>query len=200
MYAYYNENDPYMAFALRRLIQMKLIPDGEVDSRSIKDVQPDDLDGFTQHHFFAGIAGWGLATTRAGWPAGKPLWTASCPCQPFSAAGRGAGVDDPRHLWPDVLRLARARRPSILVGEQVSGKAGYGWFDGVSADLEGEGYASRAVDVPALAVDAPHIRNRLYWLAVADADGSGRQGGHAGATDQARCCSRANRQRGRRQR
>jgi DNA (cytosine-5)-methyltransferase 1 len=57
------------------------------------------------------------------------------------------------------------------MGEQVAGAAGYGWFDGVAADLEGEGYASRAVDIPACAVDAPHIRSRLYWVAsdVADA-------------------------------
>jgi DNA (cytosine-5)-methyltransferase 1 len=55
------------------------------------------------------------------------------------------------------------------MGEQVSGKAGYGWFDGVRADLAAEGYASRARDIPALAVDGPHQRNRLYWIAVDDA-------------------------------
>jgi site-specific DNA-cytosine methylase len=61
------------------------------------------------------------------------------------------------------------------MGEQVAGKAGYGWFDGVRADLEATGYAGRAVDIPALAVGAPHIRQRLYWVArdMADANGYG---------------------------
>jgi DNA (cytosine-5)-methyltransferase 1 len=51
------------------------------------------------------------------------------------------------------------------MGEQVAGAAGYGWFDGVRADLARENYASRGVDIPALAVNAPHIRQRLYWIA-----------------------------------
>jgi hypothetical protein len=53
------------------------------------------------------------------------------------------------------------------MGEQVAGKAGHGWFDGVRVDLEAEGYASRAVDIPACAVDSPQKRSRLYWLSVA---------------------------------
>jgi DNA (cytosine-5)-methyltransferase 1 len=171
--AYYNEHDDETAAWLRNNIAAGLIAPGEVDTRSITEVQPDDLRGFTQHHFFAGIGGWSFAARLAGWSDDRPLWSGSCPCQPYSAAGKGLGTDDPRHLWPDLYRLWRAYRPAIGVGEQVAGKAGYGWFDGVRADLAREGVASRTVDIPALAVDAPHQRNRLYWVALADAEGIG---------------------------
>ena len=119
---------------------------------------------------------WSVAARMAGWSDERPLWTGSCPCQPFSIAGKGKGFDDPRHLWPDFFRLIRSGRPAVVMGEQVAGAAGYGWFDGVRSDLEGEDYASRAVDVPSCAVDAPHIRQRLYWVALANADDSGRNG------------------------
>ena len=165
MAAYYNEIEPYAAQWLRNLIKAGHIADGEVDTRSIVDVHPFDLQGFDQCHFFAGIGGWSHAFRLAGWPDSRPVWTGSCPCQPFSVAGKGAGTDDPRHLWPHFHRLIRACRPPVVMGEQVAGKAGYGWFDGVRADLEGIGYAGRAVDIPALAVNAPHIRQRLYWVA-----------------------------------
>ena len=164
MAAYYNEIEPYAAQWLRNLIAKGLIADGEVDTRSIVDVSPDDIRGFTQCHFFAGIGGWSHAFRLAGWPDDRPVWTGSCPCQPFSSAGKGAGVDDPRHLWPHFHRLITICRPPVIMGEQVAGKAGYGWFDGVRTDLEGIGYSSRAVDIPALAVNAPHIRQRLYWV------------------------------------
>lgn len=176
MTAYYNEFDPPAAQWLENLMEEGLIAKGHIDTRSIKDVTPDDLNGYDQVHLFAGIGGWPAALRLAGWPDDRKIWTASCPCQPFSVAGKGAGTDDPRHLWPDVLRLLRAARPDVLVGEQVAGKAGYDWFDGVSADLDREGYTSRAVDIPACAVDAPLQRNRLYWCAVADADSRGRRG------------------------
>lgn len=176
MAAYYNEFEPYAAEWLRNLIKAGLIPDGEVDTRSIVDVSADDLRAFSQCHFFAGIGGWAHALRLAGWPDDRPIWTGSCPCQPFSVAGKGLGADDPRHLWPHFFRLIRAVRPPVVMGEQVAGAGGYGWFDGVAADLENENYASRAVDVPACAVNAPHIRSRLYWVAsdVADA-ASGRR-------------------------
>lgn len=167
----YNEFDPKAAAWLRWLVKEKLIPDGDVDERSICDLQPQDVAGYTHVHFFAGIGGWAYASLLAGWPADRPLWTGSCPCQPFSVAGQGRGTDDPRHLWPHFFRLIRACRPPVVVGEQVAGKAGYGWFDGVGADLAGERYACRAVDIPAAAVDSPQIRQRLYWIAVADCDG-----------------------------
>ena len=88
---YYNEFDPYAAQWLRNLIAAGHLPAGEVDERSIVDVQPNDLDGYRQCHFFAGIGGWSLAARLAGWPDDRELWTGSCPCQPFSAAGKGLG-------------------------------------------------------------------------------------------------------------
>lgn len=177
MLAYYNENDPAAAHVLRCLISDGLIAPGNVDDRSIKDVKPDDLRGYTQCHFFAGMGGWSVAARLAGWPDARPLWTASCPCQPFSAAGKGTGTDDPRHLWPDLYRIVSGARergfgPDCIVGEQVSGAAGYGWFDGVRADLAAQGFACGTRDIPACAIDAPHQRNRLYWGAVADGDGA----------------------------
>ena len=167
---YYNENDRDAAEWLRNLIADGLIPNGHVDSRSIANVQPDDIAGYQQCHFFAGIGGWAHAVELAGWPEDRPIWTGSCPCQPFSVAGGRTGSDDARHLWPDFFRLIYACRPPVVMGEQVAGKAGFGWFDGVRSDLEGGGYACRAVDIPACAVDAPHIRSRLYWVAKDVAD------------------------------
>lgn len=181
MTAYYNEIDRDAAHVLRCLISDGLIAPGDVDERSIKDVQPDDLDGYTQCHFFAGAGLWSVAARLAGWPDNRPLWTGSCPCQPFSAAGKGGGVDDPRHLWPDLFRLTRARRPAVVVGEQVAGAPGYGWFDGVRADLAGEDFTSRVVDIPACSVDAPHVRQRLYWCAVEHSSSHGRVQGVPGA-------------------
>lgn len=184
MTAYYNEIEPYAAEWLRNLITAGHIPHGEVDTRSIVDVASDDLRGFTQCHFFAGIGGWGLALRLAGWPDNRPIWTGSCPCQPFSVAGKGAGTDDPRHLWPHFHRLIAACRPPVVMGEQVAGAAGYGWLDGVRSDLAREGYASRGVDIPACAIDAPHIRQRLYWVAsdMGDANNA-RLERHAGHGD-----------------
>lgn len=172
--AYYNEIEPDAVLVLRQLISDGVIAPGDVDDRSIKDVSSDDLRGYTQCHFFAGGGLWSVAARLAGWPDERPLWTGSCPCQPFSSAGRGRGTDDPRHLWPDFYRLIRAGRPPVVMGEQVAGKTGRDWFNGVRSDLEGGGYVGRAVDIPACAVDAPHQRNRLYWIAMADAAHDGR--------------------------
>lgn len=91
MTAYYNEFDPNAAAWLRELIKMKLIADGDVDERSILDIQPDDLKRYRQCHFFAGIGGWSYALRLAGIPDDYPIWTASLPCQPFSIAGKQLG-------------------------------------------------------------------------------------------------------------
>lgn len=200
--AYYNEIDRDAAHVLRCLVADGLIAPGDVDDRSIKDVEPDDLIGYTQAHFFAGAGLWSVAARLAGWPDDRPLWTGSCPCQPFSAAGKGLGTDDPRHLWPDFFRLIRARRPPVIMGEQVAGAPGYGWFDGVRADLAREGFASRPADIPACSVDAPHIRQRIYWIAVDDVERDGRGAGRGdnaghdgrliGATDRLATLAMAN--------
>lgn len=176
MTAFYNEIDTKAAAVLRQLIDENVIAPGVVDTRSIVEIQPDEIRNYTQIHFFAGGGLWSIAARMAGWPDDRPLWTGSCPCQPFSVAGKGKGADDPRHLWPHFHRLISACRPPVVVGEQVAGAAGYGWFDGVRADLEKSDYASRAVNIPACAIDAPHQRKRLYWLAVANASSTGRLG------------------------
>lgn len=175
MAAFYNEIDPYAAEWLRNLIKKGLIADGEVSTQSIVDLRPADLAGFTQCHFFAGIGGWSHALRLAGWPDDRPIWTGSCPCQPFSVAGKGAAQADDRHLWPVFFGLIAACRPPVVMGEQVAAAVGKSWLDGVFADLEGIGYATGAAVVPACAVDAPHRRDRLWF--VADADDHGRQTG-----------------------
>lgn len=171
MTAYYNENDPKAAAWLRQLIDNGLIAPGFVDERSIEDVLPDELVGYTQCHFFAGIGGWSYALRLAGWPDEKPVWTASCPCQPFSQAGQGKGAADERHLWPATKWLINQLRPPKIFGEQVASKDGREWFSGVRIDLESMGYVSGAADLCAASVGAPHIRQRLYWVANSDSSG-----------------------------
>lgn len=163
--AWYNEIDEFAAQWLRNLITAGHIADGVVDTRSVSDVSPDDIKDFKQCHFFAGIGVWGLALSTAGWPDDRPVWTGSCPCTPFSVAGRSAGFADERHLWPHWHHLIRECRPRVIFGEQVASGAGLKWFDLVHADLEAEGYAVGAVDLCAAGVGAPHIRQRLFWVA-----------------------------------
>ena len=165
MATYYNEIDKYAAAWLRELIKQGLIAHGEVDERSIVDVQPSDLRGFDQCHFFAGIGGWSYALRLANWPDHRPVWTGSCPCQPFSVAGQQRGSEDERHLWPAWFRLIGECRPPTIFGEQVAGAAGLAWLDHVLADLESEGYAAASADLPACSVGAPHRRQRLWFVA-----------------------------------
>ena len=173
---YYNEMDPHAAAWLRELIAAGLIAPGVVDERSIRDVSPDDVVGFTQCHLFAGIGTWSYALRQAGWPDDRPVWTGSCPCQPFSVAGRRLGTSDDRHLWPEMYRLIRECRPDVVFGEQVAGRGGLAWLDLVAADLEDAGYAVGALCAPACGFGAPHIRLRLYW--VADAEYAERRAEH----------------------
>lgn len=165
MSAYYNENDPFCVRFLRNLIKAGLIADGEVDSRSIEDVTPNDLRKFKQVHMFAGIGVWSYALRQAGWPDDRSVWTGSCPCQPFSKAGKGAGFADERHLWPAWFHLIQQFDPDGIFGEQVASDDGLNWLTLVHADLEGQGYSFAATDIPAAGFGAPHIRQRLYFAA-----------------------------------
>jgi DNA (cytosine-5)-methyltransferase 1 len=179
MSAYYNEHDAFAAQWLRNLIAAGHIAPGDVDERSICDVQPADLAGYRQCHFFAGIGVWSHALRSAGWSDDREVWTGSCPCQPFSAAGKRGGIADERHLWPEFFRLIAERRPNVVFGEQVASPDGLAWLDAVSSDMEGAGYAFGAVDTCAAGFGAPHIRQRLYFVAIcrAGAKRSGRRGG-----------------------
>ena len=81
------------------------------------------------------------------------------PCQPFSVAGKRKGREDDRYLWPEMLRVISELRPTWVVGENVAGIVNMA-LDQVYTDLENEGYAVRALIIPACAVDAPHRRDR----------------------------------------
>lgn len=170
--AYYNENDAFAAQWLRNLIAAGHIAPGDVDERSIVDVRPDDVRGYTQCHWFAGIGGWSYALRLAGWPDDRPVWTGSCPCQPFSLAGKQKGFDDERHLWPVWREFIRECAPSTVFGEQVASATE--WLGLVRSDLEAMGYAVGAMPVQAASAGADHLRDR-YWF-VANADDQGSQG------------------------
>lgn len=179
MSVYYNENDRHAAAWLRELIKSGLIAPGEVDERDIRDVAPTELVGFTQHHWFAGIGVWSRALRRGGWSDSRNIWTGSCPCTPFSSAGKRTRFNDERHLWPAWYWLICQHRPDIIVGEQVSSAGGLAWLDLVAADLEAEGYTIGVVDISAAGIGAPHVRHRLYWIAhrLANPGGKGLQVG-----------------------
>ena len=166
--AYYNEIEPYAAGWLRNLISSGLIPDGDVDERSIADVRPADLDGYTQCHFFAGIGGWPAAARMAGWADDRPMWTGSCPCQPFSFMGQQRGFADERHLWPIFRDLIAQRRPAVVFGEQVARATE--WLCVVRSDLEALDYAVGAIPLEAASAGADHLRDRYWFVAHHDVE------------------------------
>lgn len=178
MRAYYNDNERFVCRWLRGLVADGSLPPGNVDERPIESVSAADLVGYDQCHFFAGIGGWPLALSMAGWPDEVPVWTGSCPCQPLSGAGLRRGHADKRHLWPAFYALIAECRPPIVFGEQVASADGREWLAAVRADLEALGYAVGAADLCAAGVGAPHVRQRLYWVAhsatlgMEDPDGS----------------------------
>ncbi len=165
MQAFYNDSDPFKCEVLRQAIKAGAIAPGVVDERSIIDLRASDLAGYSQCHFFAGGGFWSLALRQAGWPDDRPIFTGSCPCPSFSAAGKGEGFADPRHLWPEWFRLIRECRPATVIGEQVDSAIGYGWLDTLAMDLEAEGYAFAAAVLGAHSAGAPHIRQRIYFVA-----------------------------------
>ena len=164
---FYNEWDPYAASWLRQLVEDGHIPPGEVDERDINTIDPDELIRYTQCHFFAGIGGWVYALRLANW-GDRRVWTGSCPCQPFSVAGNKKGASDKeRNLWPVWFNLIKVVRPDTVFGEQVASAVNekYQWLDAVSHDLEDEGYRIGSGILPACSVKAPHIRQRLWFVA-----------------------------------
>lgn len=181
---YYNDFDKKACAWLRELVKAGLIPDGVVDERSITDVKADDLRGFTQCHFFAGIGGWSRALQIAGWGEDRPVWTGSCPCQPFSTAGKQAGKSDERHLWPAFAKLIAECKPPVVFGEQVESAIKHGWIDDLQADLEREDYAVGFAVLGAHSVGAPHIRQRLYWVAKSSKPGLERFSGDGDSGDE----------------
>ncbi len=175
--AFYNEHAPFPVQWLRNLSDAGHIAPGVVDGRDIQDVEPQQVIDSTQAHFFAGVGAWSYALRLAGWPDDVPVWTGSCPCQPFSTAGRRKGKDDARHLWPDWFRLISECRPPVIFGEQVASPDGRAWLAAVSADLETLGYAVAGADLCAASVGAPHTRQRLFFVGYANGDDTGGNGG-----------------------
>jgi DNA (cytosine-5)-methyltransferase 1 len=163
MAVYYNEIDLYCCQWLAELARAGLIPVGDIDSRSIREVTAGDLKGYAQHHFFAGLGGWCRALRLAGWPDDQPVWTGSCPCQPFSLAGKRKGFNDERDLWPVWANLIRKCCPPVVFGEQVA--AATQWLSRVRSDMEAMGYALGAMPIQAAGAGACQYRDRFWFVA-----------------------------------
>jgi len=105
--------------------------------------------------------------------------TGGFPCQPFSTAGKRLGTDDPRHLWPEMLRVVREIQPGWVVGENVFGIINWSKglvFEMVCSDLENQGYQVTPVILPAAGVGAPHRRNRCWFIAYSNSNDARRRG------------------------
>ena len=105
------------------------------------------------------------------WNGRIDILTGGFPCQPYSSAGRRLGTEDERHLWPEMLRAIREIQPRWVVGENVFGLVNWNdgmVFDEVQADLETEGYEVQPYVLPAVAVNAPHRRDRIWFVAHRD--------------------------------
>lgn len=163
----YTDMDPFCCSWLEELIKAGCLPKGDVLCADMTEINPESVRKYAQRHWCCGIGGWPYALKLAGWPEDRPIDTASLPCQPFSVAGKQKGFADERHLWPSFRRTVSILRPATLVGEQVPQAVQLGWLDGVFDDLEELGYACGAVVLPACSLGAPHIRQRLFWVGIA---------------------------------
>jgi DNA (cytosine-5)-methyltransferase 1 len=103
------------------------------------------------------------------------------PCQPYSSAGKRLGKEDERHLWPEMLRAIREIQPSWVVGENVRGLTNWNGglvFDEVQTELEAEGYEVLPFLLPACAVNAPHRRDRIWFIAYSNLYGQQQERGY----------------------
>jgi len=103
------------------------------------------------------------------WRGKVDILTGGFPCQPFSLAGKRKGTEDDRHLWPEMLRAISEIQPGFVIGENVYGIVNWEGglvFDQVQSDLENQGYEIIPIILPAAAVNAPHRRDRVWFIAA----------------------------------
>jgi DNA (cytosine-5)-methyltransferase 1 len=108
------------------------------------------------------------------------ILTGGFPCQPYSSAGKRLGKEDERHLWPEMLRIISEIKPKFIVGENVFGLLNWNGgmvFAEVCTDLEHQGYEITPVVIPAAAVNAPHGRSRVWFVAYSNGTGEKHNGG-----------------------
>jgi DNA (cytosine-5)-methyltransferase 1 len=113
------------------------------------------------------------------------ILTGGFPCQPYSSAGKRKGKEDERHLWPSMLRAIREIQPRWVVGENVLGLVNWSGglvFHEVQADLEAAGYEVWPYVLPAVSVNAPHRRDRVWFVAYASGNGYDAESGQANNT------------------
>ena len=175
MTAYYNDTDPYCAQWLHNLIGAGLIAPGDVDERDIRDVRATDLAGYSQCHFFAGIAGWSRALRLAGWTDDREVWTGSPPCQEHAAVGAvwnvRHGIDGPRgSLVRPWLDLICEGRPGAVMFENVSTISEDALAE-VAGRLEGAGYSVSRSKRSTSDVAPFHRRQRVWVIAYRDGAG-----------------------------
>ncbi len=117
-----------------------------------------------QHHFpEVPILGDIKNVTKETVPTRPDVICGGFPCQPFSVAGDQRAKDDPRHLWPEMLRIIKEQKPTWVVGENVSGLVKLG-LDEILDEMEDQGYSTRTFNIPAFSVGAPHQRQRLWII------------------------------------
>lgn len=127
-----------------------------------------------KHHFPKSISYNDITKTNFTIHRGEiDILTGGFPCQPYSVAGKRKGKDDERHLWPEMLRAIREIQPTFVVAENVRGLINWNGgmvFSEVQTDLEAEGYEVTAFILPACAVNAPHRRDRVWFVAYRDSE------------------------------